>query len=68
VSCSCLRNAIDIKCKMVFPQIELATLKKYDKSKLNLEDQWSSHPSDEDQIKALQQLNIVKRNQQRTCY
>ncbi|HAK30079.1 MAG TPA: peptidase M48, partial [Sphingobacterium sp.] len=44
------------------PQIELATLKKkYDKSKLNLEDQWSSHPSDEDRVKALQQLNIVKK-------
>jgi hypothetical protein len=43
-----------------FPQIELATLKKYDKSKLNLEDQWSSHPSDEDRVKALQKLNIVK--------
>lgn len=43
-----------------FPQIELATLKRYDKSKLNLEDQWSSHPSDEDRVKALQQLNITK--------
>lgn len=42
------------------PQIELATLKKYDKSKLNLENQWSSHPSDEDRVKALQKLNIVK--------
>ncbi len=43
-----------------FPQIELSTLKKYDKSKLNLENQWSSHPSDEDRVKALQKLNIVK--------
>ncbi|WET66883.1 M48 family metallopeptidase [Sphingobacterium sp.] len=42
------------------PQIELATLKKYDKSKLNLENQWSSHPSDEDRVKALQKLNIIK--------
>jgi len=42
------------------PQIEMATLKKYDKSKLNLENQWSSHPSDEDRVKALQILNIVK--------
>ncbi|MEZ0453879.1 M48 family metallopeptidase [Sphingobacterium thalpophilum] len=42
------------------PQIQLANLKKYDKSKLNLDNQWASHPTDEDRIKALQQINIVK--------
>jgi len=42
------------------PQIELTTLKRYDKSKLNLENQWSSHPRDEDRVKALYALNIVK--------
>ena len=43
-----------------FPQIELATLKKYDKSKLNLENQWASHPTDEERVKALWKLDIMK--------
>ncbi|WP_343565262.1 M48 family metallopeptidase [Sphingobacterium sp.] len=43
-----------------FPQIELATLKRYDKSKLNLENQWASHPTDEERVKALWKLNIIK--------
>jgi len=45
-----------------FPQIELATLKKYDKSKLNLENQWASHPTDEERVKALWKLDIIKNN------
>jgi len=43
-----------------FPQIDLAILKKYDKSKLNLENQWASHPTDEERVKALWNLDIIK--------
>lgn len=42
------------------PQIQIATLKKYNKSKLNLENQWATHPSEEDRVQALLNLNIVK--------
>ncbi|UIR57722.1 M48 family metalloprotease [Sphingobacterium sp. SRCM116780] len=46
----------------MFPDIGLNQIKKYNKSKLNIENQWASHPSDEDRIKALDSLNIVKSN------
>lgn len=42
------------------PQIQLITLQKYNKSKLNLENQWASHPSDEDRVEALLKLNVVR--------
>ncbi|WP_437921264.1 M48 family metalloprotease [Sphingobacterium sp. LRF_L2] len=42
-----------------FPQIQLDTIKKYNKSKLNLENQWASHPSNEDRVSALMKLNII---------
>ncbi|GGH13235.1 peptidase M48 [Sphingobacterium alkalisoli] len=45
-----------------FPVIELEQIKKYNKSKLNIENQWASHPSDEDRINALNRLNIIKTN------
>ncbi|WP_162304975.1 M48 family metallopeptidase [Sphingobacterium olei] len=45
-----------------FPVIELEQIKKYNKSKLNIENQWASHPSDEDRINALNALNIIKAN------
>lgn len=40
------------------PQIETEHLSKYNKSKLNIENQWASHPNTEDRIKALNKLNI----------
>lgn len=42
------------------PKIDLTTIRKYNKSKLNLENQWASHPSDEERIHALSKLNISK--------
>lgn len=40
------------------PQIEIEHLSKYNKSKLNIENQWASHPNTEDRIAALYLLNI----------
>lgn len=47
-----------------FPIITLEQINKYKKSKLNLSNQWSSHPTDEERIAALTQLAIRKEN---TC-
>jgi len=60
----CVMQLLAEKCRYRvqegFPQIELATLKRYDKSKLNLENQWASHPTDEERVKALWKLDIIK--------
>jgi Zn-dependent protease with chaperone function len=42
------------------PIINSDTFNKFNKSKLNIEDQWASHPSTEDRVSALKQLNISK--------
>ncbi len=42
-----------------FPVIDIESTKRYNRSKLNIEDQWASHPSNEDRIVALNKLNIV---------
>lgn len=44
------------------PKITVEELNKYNKSKLNIKDQWASHPSTADRILALDKLNIVKEN------
>jgi len=41
------------------PFIELHQLARMYRSQLNLDNQWASHPSDEDRVKALHKLNIV---------
>ncbi|MFU1857263.1 hypothetical protein BWD42_21770 [Sphingobacterium sp. CZ-UAM] len=60
----CVMHLLAERCRYQvqegFPQIELATLKRYDKSKLNLENQWASHPTDEERVKALWKLDIIK--------
>lgn len=43
-----------------FPLVTLNEIKKYNRSKLNIKDQWASHPSTEDRIEALERLNIDK--------
>jgi Zn-dependent protease with chaperone function len=43
-----------------FPQVNLAYLNRFNKSKLVIKDQWASHPSTEDRIAALEKLNIYK--------
>ncbi|GAA3574143.1 hypothetical protein GCM10022395_24090 [Snuella lapsa] len=41
------------------PKITIEELNKYNKSKLIIKDQWSSHPSTEDRINRLEKINIV---------
>jgi Zn-dependent protease with chaperone function len=40
------------------PQLSLDHLSRYNRSKLNIKDQWASHPSTEDRINRLKELNI----------
>ncbi|WP_297332377.1 M48 family metallopeptidase [Flavobacterium sp.] len=42
------------------PHIAVSDIKKLNKSKLEFDDQWSSHPSDADRVARLDSLNIVK--------
>jgi Zn-dependent protease with chaperone function len=51
-------NSIPFKNNL--PLVSELELNKYNKSKLNIKDQWASHPSTEERIRALEQLNIVK--------
>ena len=41
------------------PMVGLEQLNRYNKSKLVITDQWASHPSTEDRIKRLEQLDLV---------
>ncbi len=52
------KNSYEMKDGM--PLIDLDSNLKYDKSKLNFENQWASHPSTADRVKKVRQLNIVK--------
>jgi len=45
-----------------FPQVSIDAGAKYDKSKLIIENQWASHPSNEDRVKAINKLNIIVEN------
>lgn len=51
-------NKIPLKNNL--PHVSLEDLNKYNKSRLNIEDQWSSHPSTEERVDALARLNITK--------
>lgn len=42
-----------------FPKLSLSEINKYNKSKLVVKDQWSSHPSTEDRIRALEDLGVA---------
>ncbi|WP_306353022.1 M48 family metalloprotease [Flavobacterium sp. '19STA2R22 D10 B1'] len=44
------------------PVVTDLDINKYNKSKLNIEDQWASHPSTGERIKALEKLKIIKEN------
>ena len=46
--------------KNELPVLSNQDLSKYNKSKLNIKDQWASHPSTIERITALEKLNIVK--------
>lgn len=42
------------------PLVSTQESKKFNKSKLNIKDQWSSHPSNEERIANLERINILK--------
>ncbi|WP_196892564.1 M48 family metallopeptidase [Aureivirga marina] len=46
-----------IKIKENYPQVSLDYLNKFNKSKLVIKDQWASHPSTEDRVEKLENLN-----------
>lgn len=52
------KNGLDYKNN--FPVPSLSESARFNKSKLVIENQWASHPSDEDRIKKLRELNISK--------
>lgn len=51
-------NKLSIKNNL--PVVTLLESNKYNKTKLNIKDQWASHPSVEERILALEKLNISK--------
>jgi len=51
-------NRMELKNNLPF--VTASDLKKINKSKLNIKDQWASHPSDDERIAALEKLNIIK--------
>ncbi|MBB4035872.1 Zn-dependent protease with chaperone function [Dysgonomonas hofstadii] len=44
------------------PVISISDMNRYNKSKINIEDQWASHPTTGERVAALQKLNIVKQS------
>lgn len=52
----------DLPFKNNLPFVSENDLNKYNKSKLQIKDQWASHPSTEERIQAFEALNIVKSN------
>ncbi len=44
------------------PEVSLEELNKFNKSKLVIKDQWTSHPSTEDRINRLEATNILSKN------
>ncbi len=42
-----------------FPLVSIHDLNKYNKSKLNVKDQWASHPSTKDRIEHLERTNLL---------
>lgn len=50
----------EIPFKNNLPLVSTSDLNKYNKSKLNIKNQWASHPSTEERIIALENLNITK--------
>lgn len=50
----------NIEIKEDVPCVTIEHLNRYNKSKLNFDSQWSSHPNIEDRIAALEKTNIIK--------
>lgn len=56
-------NKIPLKDDL--PQVSILDANKYKQSRINIKDQWASHPSTEERVIALQKIGIVK-NENRT--
>ncbi|SHG50655.1 M48 family metallopeptidase [Chryseobacterium vrystaatense] len=50
----------ELESKYDLPHVKSSESGLFNKSKLNIENQWASHPSNEDRIARLQKLNIIK--------
>ncbi|KUJ50826.1 M48 family metalloprotease [Chryseobacterium sp. JAH] len=50
----------ELEMKYDLPHVKLTESGLFNKSKLNIENQWASHPSTEDRVAKLRQLNITK--------
>lgn len=50
----------ELESKYDLPHVKLSESGLFNKSKLNIENQWASHPSNEDRIARLRKLNIIK--------
>ncbi|UFH33640.1 M48 family metallopeptidase [Chryseobacterium sp. C-71] len=55
-----LAEQSELETKYDLPHVKLAESGLFNKSKLNIENQWASHPSTEDRVAKLRQLNIIK--------
>lgn len=55
-----LADQSELETKYDLPYVKLTESGLFNKSKLNIENQWASHPSTEDRVAKLRQLNIVK--------
>ena len=55
-----LAEQSELETKYDLPHVKLAESGLFNKSKLNIENQWASHPSTEDRVAKLRQLNITK--------
>src|SRR6185295_7951469 len=52
----------DLPLKNNLPLVSPEHVNRYNKSKLNIINQWASHPSTKDRIREIQKLNILKSN------
>lgn len=55
-----LAKESELPFKNNLPMVSEMDLNKYNKSKLNIKDQWASHPSTEERVEVLEKLGIVK--------
>jgi hypothetical protein len=55
-----LAEQSEVESKNGLPNIQLSESGLFNKSKLNIENQWASHPSQKERITKLRALNIIK--------
>lgn len=57
-----LADQDSLKIKQDLPQVSIDDLNKYNKSKLNIDNQWASHPSTKDRVEKLKAINVKPSN------